>query len=327
LSQGLKIAIIVFILTIVVVINNPKVHKEVSFNSSSNVALINNEGSVQDKEIKLSNKDSFKDTQTHQLSNIDRFKTSNTNINNIDNLNNKDNLSAQNKDMLDYESRLMAEYRRRNSLPEQKFTYKNELKIYNSNQPQIVLDPNYKTDNIEISEPFVEKEILAQNSDDTNYNKKHSQKKSNSKKYKKKNKYKKVKTKTPYEETIIWNKWKSDFHNKIHNDIAYMLPDDMPLGAFYKYSFVIDKYGNISNIDVKILFSGLAFDDSNREALKEGLQVFRKAIKNSKEHFEGFPEGSQRQSVKLELAVQMGFVNVYTNPGDFNDMEKVFGFR
>ena len=322
MSQGLKISIVIFVLTIIVVVINPEIHKGVRITSSSNVVLNNTEKSLKNQDIKVLNRENFKNT--------------NTQINDIDKINNKNNLSVQNQKMSDYESKLMAEYRRRNSLQMKPTVYEYKSDNFGNNQPQIVLNPEYK------EQDFNKKDLVSTKFLDNEYEKQDillqevepiledelQQNFQNKKNNSLISKQEEIKSRTKYEETIVWNKWKSDFHNKIHNDIANALPDDMPLGALYKYSFTIDRHGKVSNVDVKIVFKGLCLGDENEEALKKGLIAFQKSIINcGKRHFKGFPKGSQRKSVNLELVVQMGFVNVYTNPTDFNDLEKVFGYR
>lgn len=326
MSSGLKLAIIIFLLTLVVVVINPKTHKSIEISSSSNVVLSTDNKYSNSQDIKISNKDGFKDSQTHKINNVDGFKNTKNTFENVDNLSNSEVIITD-KDIIDYEKNLMAEYRRRKALATKPVIY-NSNKVYKE-QPQqkIVLDPNYQKNSYKVySKPvndytsntqIEEKDILL---DRENF-------------YETKDNYKvqkntKTKSLTKYEETIVWNKWKSDLHNNIHNDISYLIPDNMPLGALYKYSFVIDKNGNVSDINIKIIFPGISLDGNGDKALKAGTLAFEKAIRNcGKRHFKGFPKGSQRDSVKLELVVQMGFVNVYTKPGDFNDLEKVFGFR
>ena len=296
-----KIFVIVIILTISVVVINPKMHKGIMITNSSDIVY------KTDKTLKKYDNQNF--------INIDNLKNSDIKVNNIN------NLSISNHSIND-EQKYIDEYRRRKLLPKTPtvYEYKSENYDYEENQPKIVLDSN----NDEISKIA---ENIKENieTEDVENLLKELQQKNIIQEPDKKNK---PKNKTEYEETIIWNKWKSDFHNKIHKDLANSLPEQMPLGAFYKYSFVIDKYGKIYNINVKLLFRGLVLSPENEEALKKGISVFKNVIANSgNRHFNGFPEGSQRKFVKLELVVQMGFVNVYTNPSDFNDLEKVLRFR
>lgn len=326
MSNGLKLAIIVFLLTLFVVVINPKMHKGIEISSSSNVVLKTNDNYVKNQDIKLSNKDNFKNSKIHKLNNIDSLKISNTNLKNVDNINESE-IVITDKDIIDYEKRLMTEYRRRKALSTKPLDYdakKNEHK--EKPQPQIVLDPNYnknsKNNNYKSNtEEYVKENIVDEFKDEE------VKEPDNKEIYLTPNE-KTQRTKIKYKETIVWNNWKSDLHNRIHNDISYLIPDNMPLGALYKYSFIIDRNGNVSDVNVKVIFPGISLDGDGENALKAGTIAFKKAIYNcGKRHFKGFPKGSQREYVKLELVVQMGFVNVYTKPGDFNDLESVFGFR
>lgn len=328
MSNGLKLAIIIFLLTLVVVVINPKTHKGIEISSSSNVVFKKDDSYINNQDLKISNSDNFKNSQSHKFNNVDGIKNTDTKFKNIDNIDSKSEVTVTDQDVIDYEKNLIKEYRRRKELASKSVKVTNNDSI-NENQPQIVLDPNYKKNNEVVTKPSFENVNKTPTIDDNKnivlsdetIEKKVPNRDSTPKQ-------KKRKSREVYEATIVWNKWKSDFHNKIHNDIAYLIPDNMPLGALYKYSFVIDKNGNVSDVNVKVLFPGVSLDGNGDKALQEGTVAFKKAIYNcGKRHFKGFPEGSQRESVKLELAVQMGFVNVYTNPGDFNDLERVFGFK
>ena len=333
MHNGLKIAIVVFLLTLLVVVINPKSHKSLTISNSSNMLVTINNTEIENQEFKLSNEDNLKSTKNYKLNNVKSLKNSDTKIKNFDNLKNKNNLVAKNKDSISDEQRLLNEYRRRRALPKEPVVYEYKSKNYDAVDkplPRIKLDKNFQEEldfagltNSEgiKSEPVqqIKEEPLPENVE---------QKSIQVEQKTAITKSKKQKSKTPYEETIVWNKWKSDLHNIIHNNVAYLIPEDMPLGALYKYSFYVDKHGQISNIDVKILFPGLAFNKKNQIALEDGKKAFKKVItKCAGRKFLKFPKGSQRDYVQLELVVQMGPINVYTNPGDFNDLEKVFGFR
>ena len=55
---------------------------------------------------------------------------------------------------------------------------------------------------------------------------------------------------TEQEEIIAWNKWRSNVQNQImrNSNIEYA-----PLGTMFTFNFVVDKFGNVSNIKVQIL--------------------------------------------------------------------------
>lgn len=117
---------------------------------------------------------------------------------------------------------------------------------------------------------------------------------------------------TEQEEIIAWNKWRSSIQNEImkNSDIEYA-----PLGTIFMFTFIVDKFGNISNI--KVQCSNPNFMDVARNDIKpaiSGLQ--RKPILN-------FPRGTQRTSTVVNGTIIIGTFNRYSTPDDYSDYERV----
>ena len=55
MSNGLKLAIIIFLLTLVVVVINPKTHKGIEISSSSNVVFKTDDSYINNQDLKISN--------------------------------------------------------------------------------------------------------------------------------------------------------------------------------------------------------------------------------------------------------------------------------
>jgi len=117
---------------------------------------------------------------------------------------------------------------------------------------------------------------------------------------------------TEQEEIIAWSKWRSDLQNKIMEDsnTGYA-----PYGTIFLFTFIVDKYGNISN--VKVQCSNPNYMDIARNGVKPAItNLQKKPILN-------FPRGSQRTSTVVTGSFILGSQNVYSNPNDYSDYERV----
>ncbi len=117
---------------------------------------------------------------------------------------------------------------------------------------------------------------------------------------------------TEQEEIIAWNRWRSNIQNQIMRDSKI---DYAPLGTMFLFTFVVDKFGNVSNIKVEC--SNPDFMNIARERVKPaiaGLQ--KKPILN-------FPRGTQRTSTVVTGIFLIGTQERYSTPDDFSDYERV----
>lgn len=117
---------------------------------------------------------------------------------------------------------------------------------------------------------------------------------------------------TEQEEIIAWNKWRSNIQNQImrNSDIEYA-----PLGTIFIFTFVVDKFGNVSN--VKVTCSNQNYMDLARNKIKPAiLGLQRKPVLN-------FPRGTQRTSTVVTGSILLGTYERYSTPDDYSDFEKV----
>lgn len=117
---------------------------------------------------------------------------------------------------------------------------------------------------------------------------------------------------TEEEEIIAWNVWRSNLHNQIMKDsnIGYS-----PYGTTFKFSFIVDKFGNISNIKVDVNPS--QYMDIARNGVKPAISNLQnKPILN-------FPKGTKRTSTVVNGSFAVGTVNRYSTPKEYSDYERV----
>lgn len=117
---------------------------------------------------------------------------------------------------------------------------------------------------------------------------------------------------TEQEEIIAWNKWRSNLQNQIMRDSKI---DYAPLGTLFMFTFVVDKFGNISNIKVEC--SNPNYMDVARNNVKPAIaNLQKKPILN-------FPRGTQRTSTVVTGLFLIGTQERYSTPNDFSDYERV----
>lgn len=117
---------------------------------------------------------------------------------------------------------------------------------------------------------------------------------------------------TEQEEIIAWSKWRSDIQNQIMRDSSI---EQAPLGTIFTFTFVVDKFGNVSNI--KVTCSNPNYMAMARNNMKPAIaRLQRKPILN-------FPRGTQRTSTVVTGAIILGTFERYSTPADYNDFERV----
>ena len=117
---------------------------------------------------------------------------------------------------------------------------------------------------------------------------------------------------TQQEETIAWNKWRSALTNKIMQDTR--LPD-IPTGVLFQFSFTVDKYGKISNVQ-----TGANPANYTPYAIQYIAPVIRSYQGRS---ILNFPEGTARTSTQVTGKWRISNTEKYSTPQDYNDYEKV----
>lgn len=117
---------------------------------------------------------------------------------------------------------------------------------------------------------------------------------------------------TEQEELIAWNKWRSNIHNQVMRDSN---AGSAPFGTMFTFSFLVDKYGNVSN--VKVSCSNNFCMDIARNNLKPAISnLQRKPILN-------FPRGTQRTSTVVNGSFMIGSEDRFSTPSNFSDIERV----
>ena len=117
---------------------------------------------------------------------------------------------------------------------------------------------------------------------------------------------------TEQEELIAWNKWRSNIHNQVMKDSNAGVA---PYGTMFTFSFLVDKYGNVSNI--KVSCSNNFCMDIARNNLKPAISnLQRKPILN-------FPRGTQRTSTVVNGSFLIGSEDRFSTPSNFSDIERV----
>ena len=117
---------------------------------------------------------------------------------------------------------------------------------------------------------------------------------------------------TEQEEIIAWSRWRSNIHNQVMKDSNAGVA---PYGTVFSFSFLVDKYGNVSN--VKVSCSNNYCMDIARDNLKPAIMhLQRKPILN-------FPRGTQRTSTVVSGSFLIGSEDKFSTPSNFSDFERV----
>ena len=116
---------------------------------------------------------------------------------------------------------------------------------------------------------------------------------------------------TEHEETIVWNKWRSDLQNKVMQDIKI----GAPRGTGFRFSFTVDKYGNMSNI--KVWSTNPVYTDLAVRVIKPVLQSYQH------QPILKFPTGTKRTITNVTGGFVMSDYSQYSKPSDYSDVEKV----
>lgn len=119
------------------------------------------------------------------------------------------------------------------------------------------------------------------------------------------------KTLTEKEETIVWNKWRSDLQNKIMRDTKIGAPQ----GTVFRFSFTVDKFGNLSNI--KVWSDNSVYTDLAVRVIKPIITSYQRTS------ILKFPEGTKRTIVNASGGFAISTHTEYSTPENYNDVEKV----
>lgn len=120
---------------------------------------------------------------------------------------------------------------------------------------------------------------------------------------------------TQQEENIAWNKWRSNLTNQIMQDTR--LPD-IPAGTVFQFSFNVDKFGKISNVQ-----TGANPANFTPYAIQYIAPVIRSYQGRS---ILNFPEGTARTSTQVTGKWRISNTQKYSTPQDYNDVEKIIKY-
>lgn len=127
--------------------------------------------------------------------------------------------------------------------------------------------------------------------------------------------FKQMHPKTRYGyKNIDWSTWKSNFVNQILDDsLAIRELDNYGYGTLIYYSFNVDKTGRISDIQIK----SINVSHEDKQKLAQLIQSYEYSEMTT------FPANSQRQTAKVSAVMMLSNESQYSNPGDFNEFERV----
>ena len=120
-----------------------------------------------------------------------------------------------------------------------------------------------------------------------------------------------IKTLTEEEEIIAWNKWRSDVQNQVMKDTNI----SAPIGIAFKFSFTVDKFGNMSNI--KVWSTTPAYSDMAVTAIKPVLMSYQNTP------LLNFPQGTKRVITNVAGGFIMSDTTGYSSPSDYSDYERI----
>ena len=123
---------------------------------------------------------------------------------------------------------------------------------------------------------------------------------------------KEIKQLTEKEEEIAWNVWRSNLQNKIMQDTKLPI---LPNGVVFRFSFTVDKYGKVSNVQTW---------SENSNYTPYAIQYIAPVIRGYQgKSILDFPSGSSRTITDVKGGWRISNTQKYSTPQDYNDVEKV----
>ena len=117
---------------------------------------------------------------------------------------------------------------------------------------------------------------------------------------------------TKEQEEIAWNVWRSNLQNQIMKDTH--LPS-VPNGTIFRFSFDVDKYGKVSNIQT--------YSDTKMYT-PYAIQYIAPVIRGYQgKSILNFPAGTARVTTTAKGAWKISSNTKYSTPKDFNDTEVI----
>lgn len=116
---------------------------------------------------------------------------------------------------------------------------------------------------------------------------------------------------TEEEEVILWNKWRSDLQNQVMRDSRIAAP----MGTRFRFSFTVDKFGNVSNLRVwsdTPYYTPMAVSSIKPVILSyQGKNILK------------FPKGTKRIQTNVVGGFVIATYEKYSKPDDYADVEKI----
>lgn len=116
---------------------------------------------------------------------------------------------------------------------------------------------------------------------------------------------------TEEEEVILWNKWRSDLQNQVMRDARVAAE----MGTRFRFSFTVDKFGNISNLRVwsdTPYYTPLAVQSIKPVLMSyQGKNILK------------FPKGTKRVVTNVTGGFVISTYDKYSRPDDYADVEKI----
>ena len=117
---------------------------------------------------------------------------------------------------------------------------------------------------------------------------------------------------TAKEEEIAWNIWRSNLQNQIMKDVRLPI---IPNGIIFKFTFDVDKFGRVSNVQTWSTTPG--YTPYAVQFIAPVIRSYQgKSILN-------FPSGSNRTTTHVTGGWRIASNTKYSTPNDYNDTEKV----
>ena len=117
---------------------------------------------------------------------------------------------------------------------------------------------------------------------------------------------------TESEEIIAWNIWRANFQNTVMRNSGEI---PAPIGTAFLYSCVVDKYGNISNINV--WSSNPNYTPMAKQYVKNAIVGMQRTAGIK------FPQGTRRKTVVAEGSFVMSTSDRFASPNYYSDYERV----
>lgn len=116
---------------------------------------------------------------------------------------------------------------------------------------------------------------------------------------------------TEQEEIIVWNKWRSNLQNRVMQDVKL----NAPLGTRFRFSFTVDRYGQISNLKV--------WSDNPEYTSLAVRNIKPLLLSYQGQPILNFPNGTKRIITNVTGGFVLATFDKYSTPSDYSDVERI----